>query len=293
MSKSKTEFEITPMYLAKNVSRYSRQELICEIEDTTKRTLLCYVAGETAAITPEDIRGFGDLLYNVSFGEKIDLLIHTIGGDIDSAEKIIKMLQSKTEIQDGEKDRDNVPLRVIVPDLAKSAGTLIALGANQIVMSDSSELGTIDPQVRLPDRYGNYTWFSAFDYIDAYKECEQRLNDNPSNVTERTMFNKFEPHLYHRIKTIKDRAKKCAEKAIKQHGGPYTQIVSDLMNTKKFPSHSQVIDWEDAEEIGLPIEYITFDNPVWREYWKLYCSLRTAITAEQKIFESRYVSYIP
>jgi ClpP class serine protease len=38
-------------------------------------------------------------------------------------------------------------LRVIVPNIAKSAATLFALGADEILMGYLSELGPIDPQV--------------------------------------------------------------------------------------------------------------------------------------------------
>ena len=60
-------------------------------------------------------------------------------------------------------------LRVIVPDFAKSAGTLIALAADKIVMSDSSELGPIDPQFLKKDGDGNARWLSVLSYLKAYE----------------------------------------------------------------------------------------------------------------------------
>ena len=83
-----------------------------------------------------------------------------------------------------------------------------------------------------------------------------------------------------------------AENTIKRHGGLYTSIVKNLMDTGTFPSHSQVIDWMVAKQIGLPIEYLKFNDLLWRAYWQLYCMLRTEITDNQNIFESRFVSYI-
>lgn len=40
-------------------------------------------------------------------------------------------------------------LTVIVPDQAKSAATLLALGAHQILMGPTSDLGPVDPQFQL------------------------------------------------------------------------------------------------------------------------------------------------
>jgi hypothetical protein len=70
-----------------------------------------------------------------------DLMINSPGGDANAAEKLLKMCRF----------RFTKKFNVIVP-YAKSAGTLVALGADRIFMSYLSELGPVDPQVqsRLP-----------------------------------------------------------------------------------------------------------------------------------------------
>ena len=125
----------TPLYEAHNAARYCRQDLVRTIQTRTKRTLISYVAGQRTYIDREDIPPFVDLLHHVTPGSDLDLLLHTGGGDVDAAEKLINLVRTTV----GE-----ATLRVIVPDYAKSAGTLIALGANVILMSDSSELGPIE-----------------------------------------------------------------------------------------------------------------------------------------------------
>ena len=84
-----------------------------------------------------------------------------------------------------------------------------------------------------------------------------------------------------------------AENLLKRTGGNYTLAPSQLMDTKKFPSHGQVIDWETAQnDLGLNVEFMECVNPLWRQYWKLYCYLRLAIKTRQKIFESALVSWV-
>src|SRR5688572_4740215 len=85
--------EKTPMFTAMNAARYQRQTLIRDIESNNPK-LLCYVAGTKAAVDRVDTLGFVDMLHNVKPGEPIDLMLHTPGGDVDAAEKLITLVRS-------------------------------------------------------------------------------------------------------------------------------------------------------------------------------------------------------
>lgn len=84
-------FAKTPFFVANSALRYHRQQLIKDIETLSNRKLLCYVCGNEAEIHRDDTAGFVDMLHNVHAGDKIDLVLHTGGGDIDVAEKLIKL----------------------------------------------------------------------------------------------------------------------------------------------------------------------------------------------------------
>lgn len=273
----------TPMYKANHAPRYHRQTMIKQIGDATDATLLCYVCGKSARIDRDDTMGFVDLLHNVPSGSKIDLLLHTRGGDLDAAEKLISLVQTTVA---GKR------LRVIVPDMAKSAGTLMALGADTIVMSDSSELGTIDPQVLLGDGRGNDFWHSVLDYLDAYEQHAKALSLNRDDPVAQLMLDKIDPARVRKFEAVRARTRNMAEGLLKQKGKNYSQIASDLMDTKRWPSHGQMIKWQDLLQIGLTVEYIPQHDPRWRAYWDLYCLLRIAVTPTQKIFESHYAADI-
>ena len=132
----------------------------------------------------DDTVPFVDLLHNVNPGESLDLLLHTGGGDIDAAEKLISMIRTKV---------GDATLRVIVPDYAKSAGTLMVLGADMVVMSDTSELGPIDPQIIRGDGNGNRIRHSVQSYLDAYDEHSATLAREPGNVAAQIMLGKLDP----------------------------------------------------------------------------------------------------
>jgi ClpP class serine protease len=157
----------TPLFEANNSARYNRQSAIRQIQDRTGRRLICYVsgAGPQCAIDSNDVAPFVDLLHNVPENHDLDLLLHTNGGSIDAAERLMGMLRSRVGIAE---------LRIIVPDSAKSAGTLMVLGADSVVMSDMSELGPIDPQAYLSGK-----WQSVQHYLDAYEEHSESLKSEP------------------------------------------------------------------------------------------------------------------
>ena len=117
--------------------------MIRDIGAVTQRQLLVYWANQSGPIDKRDVYGFGDLLQGRS-GADIDLLLQSPGGDIDIAEKLVYLCRARAKA-----------FRMIVPESAKSAATLIALAGDVIVMSDTSELGPIDPQVIVTTADGN------------------------------------------------------------------------------------------------------------------------------------------
>src|SRR5438093_65055 len=79
----------TPFYQGINALRYQRQALVTAIQRQSGRRLICYVAGQDAPVDRDDVVCFVDLLHHVDINSNLDLLLHTGGGDIDAAEKLI------------------------------------------------------------------------------------------------------------------------------------------------------------------------------------------------------------
>lgn len=95
------------------------------------------------------------------FDGTIDLILDTFGGSLDSAFKTMLFLARFTK-----------RLRVFVPRYAKSAGTLIAIGAHQLYMSPFAELGPLDTQIRDPrnptDRVSALDCYQSVDYVRGF-----------------------------------------------------------------------------------------------------------------------------
>lgn len=282
-------YEKTPQFVAMNAARYQRQQIIKAIQTETGRILLCYVMGNLAEIHRDDTGGFVDLLHNIHLGYKVDLLIHTAGGDLDTAEKLIKMVQAKVGMLSKVEPAGDI--RVIIPEMAKSAGTLMALGARTIVMSDSSELGALDPQVVLKDTHGNSICHSVLRYLAAYQRHEMALRANPNDAAARLMFEKFDPWVVQKFDGLKQRAQTAAEDMVKPRGLNWSAIASRLMDIQKWKSHGQMIGAEDAVDIGLDVEIIDCESPLWQKIWQLYSLQRIEADEKLTLFESDFVSF--
>ncbi len=278
----------TPMYRAIHAARYERQVQIRDIQSLTGNKLICYVCGVGTFIDRDDILGFADLLHNVSMDSNLDLLLHTGGGDIDASEKLINMV--RTVVREGK-------LRVIVPDYAKSSGTLMALGADAIVMSDTSELGPIDPQIVLSDRNGNRIQHSVQSYLDAFKEYYSSLCSDPTNAAARLMLDKLDPATVKLFEAVRSRARTFAEDQLRRWmfrntvGKNITEISATLLDTAKWQSHGQMIGCDDAVNLGLAVEYLAPRSAEWMKLWQLYCHQRLSINDHQKLFESDFASF--
>src|SRR5437870_9673496 len=89
-------------------------------------------------ITDEDMEGFMEALTPLPASDGLDLVLHSPGGSAEATEALVSYLRSKFS-----------DIRVIVPQAAMSAATMLACAANLVVMGKHSSLGPIDPQMFL------------------------------------------------------------------------------------------------------------------------------------------------
>ena len=113
------------------------------------------------------------------------------------------------------------------------------------------------------------------------------------------MLAKLDPATVKLCQAVKDRARQCAEDLLKRgmfrEKGNWSGTVSELLDTNRWLSHSQMISWEDAqhpETIGLTVEHLDQQSERWQEYWRLYCLQRLAASDSQKLYESEYASLV-
>ena len=100
------------------------------------------IPGPLISIVDEDLQGIMEVIHHLS-GPNLDLIMHSPGGSLTAAESLVLYLRSKFK-----------HIRVIVPQLAMSAATMIACAADAIILGKHSFLGPIDPQVTVSTKLG-------------------------------------------------------------------------------------------------------------------------------------------
>lgn len=132
------------------------------------RDILVFAAdlGESSArisIGYEDLLPINDQLANLS-GTALDLILETPGGSGEIAEDIVRLLHGKY-----------AELGVIIPGSAKSAGTIMAMAGDEILMEPASALGPIDAQLSWQGKV-----FSAHALLEGMKKIKQEVEDSGS-----------------------------------------------------------------------------------------------------------------
>lgn len=278
----------TPLFHAIEQARYARQTHVREIEAVTGRRLISYVAGPRTSITAFDIPPFVDLIDDIESGSPIDLLLQTPGGDIDQAERIVLLCRKRA----GDAD-----FRVIVPDSAKSAGTLIAVAADEIVMGEPSELGPIDPQVFITTASGEQMGRPANSFLDGLKQIREESADGDLSPAYFPLLDKLDPALIDFCEKAIKRSEKFAREFLEKYmlkgdPGKAREIAARLGDVDEYLSHAATIDAEQADELGLNVRILPHDDRLWQAYWRLYADMRVALSGdpEGRLFEGRKAS---
>lgn len=120
-----------------------RRELFRQLEQARSSKVLLYVTGDRPGMETRMHFEVFDLFVNhldrMGDPGKISLYLYTRGGATLAAWGLVNLIKQFCD-----------EFEVIVPSKAHSAGTLVCLGANKIVMTKQATLGPIDPSVNTP-----------------------------------------------------------------------------------------------------------------------------------------------
>lgn len=281
----------SPLFEAIHQPRYYRQHIIREIEELTGRRLIVYfgnIVHPASSIAPTDVTPFQDLLLDCPANSNIDLLLQTPGGDVDAAEKLVYMLRERANA-----------VRVIVTDRAKSAGTLIALASDSILMSPTSELGPIDPQITITQPDGKQITRPAQSFLDGLDQIKRDVINNQGQLNPAyfPLLSQLDPALLDYCSKAIERAQEFAVKWLCKHmlandHDKAKQIAKRLADVDSYRSHGMVIDHTETETLGLSVEHQDIESALWRKLWKLHAAydLFCQSNSVAKLFESNRVS---
>ena len=148
-----------------------RQKYVSALAAQTGRNVIVYYSGflsglsDNTSINDTDMTGFINAMEGLDRGKGLDLILHTPGGDPNAAEAIVSYLHSMF----------GNDLRIIVPQIAMSAGTMMSCAAHTVLMAKHSSLGPVDPQF-------SYYGLPAFNVVQMYAEAKEDLENNPNSI---------------------------------------------------------------------------------------------------------------
>jgi hypothetical protein len=172
------------------------------------------------------------LLRKIGPGEKLDIMIESSGGYLDSTVKTGKILKKYFK-----------QVGAIVPFYAKSAATYLVLSADEILMCKASELGPLDPQVR---ETISKTWIPAHSIRKALGFIESTEDE----LVKLQLADKIPPLLVGAYIESEDSSRQYLEELFEGHEN--RDKIVDFF-TQKFLSHGYPIDDTQCKQLGLNV----------------------------------------
>jgi len=225
-----------------------RGKYLQRLQKYTGRNVIAYYSGwleqvssPKLSISDLDMNAFMNTVNGLDTSIGLDLILHTPGGDIAATEAIVRYLH----------DKFGTDIRVIVPQIAMSAGTMIACASKEIIMGKQSNLGPIDPQFGSTPAQG---------VLDEYKKAKEEIVQDPRTTPYwQTLLAKYPPTFLGECKLAVEWSEKLVADWLSRNmlagESPVTisGVVSQLLDHDSTKSHGRHLGLEKCREIGLKI----------------------------------------
>ncbi|MEO0075758.1 MAG: serine protease [candidate division WOR-3 bacterium] len=233
-----------------------RNKYLKELSSYTGRDTIIYASRWTqgdappnlVSITDEDIHAFMEAIAGLKC-ENLDLIIHSGGGSAEATDAIVSYIRQKFK-----------HIRIIIPQAAMSAATMLACSADIIVMGKQSSIGPIDPQFILQTAVGVQA-IPAHAILEQFKKAQEDCSANPKNLNSwLPMLSQYGPALLVRCQDQIDFGKELVGNWLKAYmfkdeGTEIPDKIAEyLSNHSNFNTHGKHINIDKAIEIGLKIE---------------------------------------
>jgi ClpP class serine protease len=224
---------------------------------------------------------FEELVYNADAAKDLHLMLNSLGGDGEAAIRLVRSAQERCR-----------KLTVVIPDQAKSAATLIALGAHSLIMGPASDLGPIDPQFPLDGAY-----VSAKDIIAAVDNATARVQEAPETYPLwASLLANVTALMVQQARSAIDRSSDLLNEALAANVDRSPDEVKELVESLRGTlidephSHAAVFGADDALKAKLPVIKLGGSDDQWRALWRLWT--RYAIMRNVAVFEGGQASQV-
>lgn len=250
---------LTEIQAAGSIHDVIRRRYLAHLHEVTGRNIIAYysgwlqksgIPGGFLSLTDRDKNAFMSTIYGLDRSKGLDLILHTPGGEIAATEALVTYLRSMFG-----KD-----IRAIVPQVALSAGTMIALSCKQIIMGKHSSLGPIDPQLNGMPAHG---------IVEEFERAKKEIDDDPSTIPVwQPILAKYRPTLIGEAEKAIEWSEEMVKEWLvtgmfsrkKNKADKADDVVTELGSHALTKSHSRHISIDRAKDLGLKVVALEDDD---------------------------------
>ncbi len=198
---------------------------------------------------------------------QVDLFLYSRGGAVDAPWRIVSMIRAVA-----------VGFAVVVPFRAQSAATMIALGADEILLGRKGELGPIDPALGVQRQGAGGTVIDdrinvedVMGYVTFVRD-KAGITDQDGLASALAALNEYPgPLILGNIYRTHSHIRSVAEKLLESRELPFddqrNHLLIDTLAERTY-AHGHAIGRNEAIEMGLPV--VAPDAELERLVWELY-----------------------
>jgi ClpP class serine protease len=233
-----------------------RRRYLHKLFENTNRNIIAYYSGwlskpdvAQTEIVDEDKNGFMMACHQIDKSLGLDLIIHSPGGSIAATQSIVDYLHQMFG--------NNI--RAIVPQIAMSAGTMLACSCREILMGKHSNLGPIDPHLRGVPAYGVLREFR--------KACKEVKADPDKIPIWQSIIGQYRPTFIQQCQNAIDWSNNFVSRELEtvmfeSHSDAKRKannIVKKLTDYRCNKTHDRHIHFDELQSMGLKLSLLEND----------------------------------
>lgn len=238
------------------------------------------------AIFVESMTYLEELLFDLDPALPLHMLLASPGGDGEVAIRMVRSCQTRCS-----------ELTIIVPDMAKSAATLMCLGADHLITGPGGDLGPVDPQFQI-----GQSLVGAKEMLAAVAEAEERITASPDSYPLfASLLSDMNMLMVEQARSALSRTGALIREALgcrTVHADDDITALADALTPPlidESSSHSAVISGQQARALGLPVTDADPKSVEWQLIWNLwtrYFTLGCFPVGPVAVYEGRRASHI-
>ena len=236
-----------------------RKKYLKKLSVERNRNVIAYYSGwlqhpaaPKALIDDNDKNAFMSAIHKLDRSLGLDLILHTPGGEIAATESLVDYLRQIFGLD----------IEVFIPQIAMSAGTMMACAAKKIYMGKQSNIGPIDPQ---------FNGIPAGLVLDEFEKALLEIKSDPERIQVwQFILQKYNPTFILQCEEAIVWSEKIVSQWLetgmflelddKKRRQKSKKIVKELSDYQQTHVHGRHIGKNKAKEIGLIVEDLEQDN---------------------------------